>query len=75
MTTGPRDIIFAHQTLSELIAAGLSEVDAVEAIAFGVFLRRTEADVTPGQADHDYSRSVISGRSYLEQIAPEELER
>jgi len=72
---GPRDIILAHETLSELIARGHNEADAVEAIAFGVFLRRAEAEVTPCQADHDYARSICNGRSYLEQIAPEELER
>lgn len=72
---GARDIVLAHETLSELIARGYSEVDAVEAIAFGVFLRRTEAGIEPCQADYDYTRGLNGGRAYLEQVAPEELER
>jgi hypothetical protein len=70
-----RDVILAHETLSELIAGGLPEQAATEAIALGIFIRRTEAMVEPLQADHDYASGALSGRNYLEQIAPEELER
>lgn len=74
-TDGPRDIVLAHETLSELVARGYSEADAIEAIAFGVFLRRTEAMVEPVEADHEYARGTNAGRAYLEKVAPEELER
>lgn len=69
------DIVLAHETLSELVARGYTEAAAIEAVAFGVFLRRTEAMVDPVDADHEYARSAITGRAYLEQVAPEELER
>lgn len=69
------DVVLAHETLSELVARGFSDADAAEAIAVGVFIRRTEAMVEPVQADHDYVRGAIAGRAYLEQVAPQELER
>ena len=71
------DIVFAHETRSELIARGYTEDDPTQAIAFGVFVRRVESGVEPGQADHDYARGTgpLVARRYLEQVAPEELER
>lgn len=72
---GPSDIVLAHETFSELAARGYSDGDAAEAIAMGVYIRRTEAGLEPGPADHDYARGAINGRAYLEQVAPEELER
>lgn len=72
---GPRDIVLAHETISELVARGYNEADAIEAVAFGVFLRRTEAVVEAVPADHDYTTGRITGRAYLEAVKPEELER
>lgn len=68
--------IVAGETRSELIARGWTEGDADQAIALRAFLERCcMPDLAPTRADHDYQRGAISGRQYLEQIAPEELER
>jgi hypothetical protein len=68
--------IVVNETLSELIARGWQERDAGEAIALRVFMARAcTPDLKPDRADHDYQTGAIAGRAYLEQVAPEELER
>jgi hypothetical protein len=71
------DDIVANETRSELVARGWEPGAADEAIAFRVFLRRAESGVEPGAPDHDYARGMgpLVARRYLEQVAPEELER
>ena len=72
---GVRDIVLAHETLSELVARGYSVSVATEMVAFGVYLRRADGDVELFAADVDYIAERLPARSYLEQVAPEELER
>lgn len=71
------DDIVTNETRSELIARGWHEDDADQAVAFRVFLRRADSSLEPAAADHDYARGTgpLVARRYLEQIAPEELER
>lgn len=70
------DIVERGETRGDLIARGWTEEDAEAGIAFRVLLdRRANPDLELARADHDYESGDLSSRSYLEQIAPEELDR
>lgn len=73
MTRGGGDIVERWETRGDLIARGYTSGDAEEAIAFGVFLRRTQDTV--GKAEIDYASGQLNAHAYLEQVAPEELTR
>lgn len=69
------EIFSPWETLGDLLVRGIDEETAITVVAWGVFIRRTRDSVEPIKADADLMRGAIGCRAYLEQVAPEELER
>lgn len=70
------DIVNGWESIGDLVARGYEQAAAEECVAMGVFLRRARDEQRePEPADVDYARGALAGRAYLEQVAPEELNR